>query len=553
GSDISYVNKLRSQHKSNNAFKSDLTTSDSFSIQDTVPVCLVSIVAQSTNPLLRQLFEAKESGTKESGTKEPGTKESGKESGTKARPRKPSTISRRFKEQLNDLLRNIEQTNVLYVRCIKPNNYKSATEFSTGMVAEQVRSSGIVEAAHISRASLPHKTSSLTSVTEVHSVSQVGRTRVYLSQGVLGQLQAQRGAYIAARITLLQGLWRGFTAQRRYATLRKSLSTLQGAVRGWIRRRHSAAVVLVHAMRGWCARQGARRLLGKIDTVRRFLRGWVHYRVKRCQEDSACRIQRCLRSFVRAHAYARVLESVRMIQRFLRRRALCAGALQNSASTIQHLVRTRRAVESDLKMRTRTALEESSALKLQRFLRARKTPGAWWAGDGLERSCQFSEGAGEGEWEGAGGSEHSEAGLLPAEVRGEGAPLASYSLAPLDFQDPDLENASPTPTDPTDPYPTAEPANTEQSMLSVFVTVWTLSLGTKHSERGGVTSKGGAYKQEGPVPSAELAVEDLFAEKCRKSGLRLRRSLSDREKMGALVSVMLAASLVLVLCHMEKC
>eukprot|EP00601_Ochromonadales_sp_CCMP2298_P004680 CAMPEP_0173190962 /NCGR_PEP_ID=MMETSP1141-20130122/12629_1 /TAXON_ID=483371 /ORGANISM="non described non described, Strain CCMP2298" /LENGTH=308 /DNA_ID=CAMNT_0014115115 /DNA_START=480 /DNA_END=1406 /DNA_ORIENTATION=- len=308
-----------------------------------------------------------------------------------------------------------------------------------------------------------------------------------------------------------------------------------------------------------------------------------------------------------------------MIQRFLRRRALCAGALQNSASTIQHLVRTRRAVESDLKMRTRTALEESSALKLQRFLRARKTPGAWWAGDGLERSCQFSEGAGEGEWEGAGGSEHSEAGLLPAEVRGEGAPLASYSLAPLDFQDPDLyptftdpnpplhspqnastpkdrtvpypthpdpdranpypspadpdptdpspdptypvplnaaphsENASPTPTDPTDPYPTAEPANTEQSMLSVFVTVWTLSLGTKHSERGGVTSKGGAYKQEGPVPSAELAVEDLFAEKCRKSGLRLRRSLSDREKMGALVSVMLAASLVLVLCHMEKC
>ena len=45
-----------------------------------------------------------------------------------------------------DLLDNIGQTSVKYVRCIKPNAAKSPDTFHRPMVVEQLRSAGMIEA-----------------------------------------------------------------------------------------------------------------------------------------------------------------------------------------------------------------------------------------------------------------------------------------------------------------------------------------------------------------------------------------------------------------------
>ena len=52
---------------------------------------------------------------------------------------------------------SIRETNVQYVRCIKPNKNKSQTEFDAKMVVEQLRSAGVVDSIRISRAAYPNR------------------------------------------------------------------------------------------------------------------------------------------------------------------------------------------------------------------------------------------------------------------------------------------------------------------------------------------------------------------------------------------------------------
>lgn len=67
------------------------------------------------------------------------------------------TVSTKFKTQLSQLMETIGATNVQYVRCIKPNAIKSKDAFTMGMVVEQLRCAGVIEAIRISRAGFPNK------------------------------------------------------------------------------------------------------------------------------------------------------------------------------------------------------------------------------------------------------------------------------------------------------------------------------------------------------------------------------------------------------------
>ncbi|GMF17273.1 unnamed protein product [Phytophthora lilii] len=68
-----------------------------------------------------------------------------------------ANVGTQFKDNLNELMTNIRQTKVHYVRCIKPNQNKSPNEMDQPMVVSQLRCAGVIEAIRISRVAYPNR------------------------------------------------------------------------------------------------------------------------------------------------------------------------------------------------------------------------------------------------------------------------------------------------------------------------------------------------------------------------------------------------------------
>ncbi len=67
------------------------------------------------------------------------------------RAKKRPTIGSQFKVQLDELRNRISNTTPHYIRCLKPNESLQANEFDKGIVADQLRYAGVLEAIRVSR------------------------------------------------------------------------------------------------------------------------------------------------------------------------------------------------------------------------------------------------------------------------------------------------------------------------------------------------------------------------------------------------------------------
>jgi myosin-5 len=67
------------------------------------------------------------------------------------------TISTQFMVQMKDLMNIIDKTGIHYVRCFKPNDCDSPTEFNRIKILEQLQNNGILETIKVSRHSFPIK------------------------------------------------------------------------------------------------------------------------------------------------------------------------------------------------------------------------------------------------------------------------------------------------------------------------------------------------------------------------------------------------------------
>ena len=70
---------------------------------------------------------------------------------------KKPTLGSIFKASLVKLMETIRQTEVHYIRCIKPNSAKVAFEFEPQMVLQQLRACGVLETIRISCAGYPSR------------------------------------------------------------------------------------------------------------------------------------------------------------------------------------------------------------------------------------------------------------------------------------------------------------------------------------------------------------------------------------------------------------
>ncbi|RHY28254.1 hypothetical protein DYB32_006105, partial [Aphanomyces invadans] len=263
--------------------------------KDTLPVDLLDLLASSESSFIRDVFPDLAVAPKD-------TKKHHKHHGGKAAPKSRkqgggflvgATIANSFKKQLGELMEQIAKTTTQYVRCIKPNANKSATEFDRQMVVDQLRCAGVIAAIRISRAAFPNRLSlvefarrfdvicpaklrngdpvvmvmgllekllGVTSDSTQNAKFAIGKSKVYFSSGLLQHLEDQRAVVLRTQATIIQAHMRGFakrkqflakkaaailaqsvfrmhSSQCRFRTLKRGTVLLQTRVRGWVARR----------------------------------------------------------------------------------------------------------------------------------------------------------------------------------------------------------------------------------------------------------------------------------------------------------------------------
>ena len=100
----------------------------------------------SKSPFIKRLFEDAQASLQGSKARTNSGGRGGKD---------PTTIGFKFKNQLGGLYSDILSTTPHYIRCVKPNNNKSAHDFDAPMVMEQLRCNGTLEMVRIRREGYP--------------------------------------------------------------------------------------------------------------------------------------------------------------------------------------------------------------------------------------------------------------------------------------------------------------------------------------------------------------------------------------------------------------
>ncbi|KAF0695692.1 Aste57867_13514 [Aphanomyces stellatus] len=204
------------------------------------------------------------------------------------------TVGTQFKESLARLMEKISQTNVHYVRCIKPNAKKTPHAFAHEMVVDQLRCAGVIEAIRVSRSAYPSRIPHVDclksyailapSVLASHDPRQqcsdlmahlfpkghvvdyqVGLSRVYFRESILDTLEQRRGVALRSYAILIQKQVKMFLTRRRFLEQRAAVVVLQAHTRGFVqktkyRRTRRCIVTLQAHFRAFRARKLVLRL-----------------------------------------------------------------------------------------------------------------------------------------------------------------------------------------------------------------------------------------------------------------------------------------------------
>lgn len=333
--------------------------------RDTVPDEHMAVLKASTNKFLGQVLEAasavreKDSASAASAAVKP----AGRKIGV-AVNRKP-TLGGIFKSSLIELMNTINNTDVHYIRCIKPNEGKEAWVFEGPMVLSQLRACGVLETVRISCAGYPTRWTyeefamryymlvpSSTWTYEIRKMAdtilkkalgtstghgldkyQLGLTKIFFRAGMLAFLENLRTSRLNECAVMIQKNLKAKYYRRKYLEARNSIILLQALTRGHIARINAEEI----------------RQIKAATTIQRVWRGY-----RQRKEYNSIR-----NTVIQAQAAAKG---------FLRRQQILNTRLGNAAVTIQRAWRSRQQKKSWRQYRRKVIIIQS----LWRGKRARR-------------------------------------------------------------------------------------------------------------------------------------------------------------------------------------
>lgn len=306
--------------------------------RDTVPDEHMAVLRATTNPFLKNVLDAasavreKDVASASSNAVKPAA---GRKIGV-AVNRKP-TLGGIFRSSLIELMNTINNTDVHYIRCIKPNEAKEAWKFEGPMVLSQLRACGVLETVRISCAGYPtrwtyeefalryymlvHSSQWTSAIREMANAIltkalgtstgrgldkyQLGLTKIFFRAGMLAFLENLRTNRLEDCAILIQKNLRAKFYRRRYLAAREAVVRTQSAVRAYIARRQAQQLRTVKAataiQRVWRGQTQRRNFLGiKKDMIKFESAAKGYLRRKQLMEtrvgNAALVIQRAWRS-----------------------------------------------------------------------------------------------------------------------------------------------------------------------------------------------------------------------------------------------------------------
>jgi myosin-5 len=325
--------------------------------RDTVPDEHMAVLRASSNKFLGQVLDAasavreKDSASAASNSMKPA---GGRRIGV-AVNRKP-TLGGIFKSSLIELMYTINNTDVHYIRCIKPNESKEAWMFEGPMVLSQLRACGVLETVRISCAGYPTRWTyeefalryymlvpSSMWASEVRDLAnkilvkalgtsngqgldkyQLGLTKIFFRAGMLAFLENLRTTRLNDCAIMIQKNLKAKYYRRKYLEARNSILIFQSLTRAHLSRKHAQET----------------RKIKAATTIQRVWRGQ-----KQRKSFNAIR-----NNVILAQAAAKG---------FLRRREIMDTRLGNAAVTIQRAWRTRSQMKSWRQYRRKMVIIQS--------------------------------------------------------------------------------------------------------------------------------------------------------------------------------------------------
>ncbi|KAI7827362.1 P-loop containing nucleoside triphosphate hydrolase protein [Kickxella alabastrina] len=149
--------------------------------------------------------------------------------------RQAPTLAGVFKRSLTGLMVTLAETEMHYIRCIKPNEAKKAWEFQAPMVLSQLRSCGVIETFASARP----------------GAFQIGLTKVFFRAGQWAIMEKKRSALFEKSAMVIQRFCRGALIRRSYREMNAAATKIQRWYRKHLfttqvenfRRRHAVRVI----------------------------------------------------------------------------------------------------------------------------------------------------------------------------------------------------------------------------------------------------------------------------------------------------------------------
>ncbi|KAB7494072.1 Unconventional myosin-XIX [Armadillidium nasatum] len=210
--------------------------------------------------------------------------------------RKITTLSK-FKSSLDSLINILGYCDLHYVRCLKPNSRNTAGNPDKSFLLEQLKSNGILETVKISQAGYPvrmlymdfvkrysfqrkqdfnEKEITYVILAELYGVDEnghppeqkcrFGKTRIFLSESCLHQLEEHRSYQRNIAATCIQKNIRMYLRRKWYKNVRDSVMVLQSAFRFWLTRQRflkirSSTVCIQKNVRTYLMRKKYQKIL----------------------------------------------------------------------------------------------------------------------------------------------------------------------------------------------------------------------------------------------------------------------------------------------------
>ncbi|KAL2896921.1 Myosin-15 [Bienertia sinuspersici] len=302
-----------------------------------------------------------------------------------------SSVSSRFKQQLQALMETLNCTEPHYIRCIKPNSLNRPNIFENRSILHQLRCGGVLEAVRISLAGYPTRRTYAEFVDRFGLL--LGKSKVFLRAGQIGVLDARRTEVLDSAARHVQGRFKTYIARRDFISVRAAALSFQAYCKGCLARRMfatkretCAAITLQKYARGWLSRIAHSHLYNSAVIIQSCLRGFSARQRFLCGKEyrAAILIQARWRMFKVRTDFCRHQKSIVVVQSLWRRKmarqllkrlkqeANETGALRIAKTTLEKQLEDLN-LRLRLEKRLRVSVEEAKVAeitKLQKIVEA---------------------------------------------------------------------------------------------------------------------------------------------------------------------------------------